>query len=250
MRMEAFGRSDVGRKREANEDSFLALEIAGRTAGTEFEWLLAVADGIGGHIGGAQASAAAVRVLTEAFPPGSTAPARETLLEAIRKANAEIFRMAAGIPDSAGMGTTLVAALVRPGYAFVANVGDSRAYVVRRRRLYQVTRDHSWVAEQRASGGMSEEDLARSPFRRMVTRSLGYEVSVRVDAFEVDLDKHDALLLCSDGLYGPVPEAELGRRFRRRRSLSRLCSGLIRLANRRGGPDNITAVAARNQGST
>ncbi len=248
MRMEAFGRSDVGRKRQDNEDSFLVLELAGRSAGAEFEWLLAVADGIGGHIGGAQASAAAVRVLTEAFPLQSTVPAREALLEAVRKANAEIFRLAAGIPDSAGMGTTLVAALVRPGYAFIVNVGDSRAYVVRRRRLFQVTRDHSWVAEQRASGGLSEEDLARSPFRRMVTRSLGYEASVRADAFEVDLDKRDALLLCSDGLYGPVPEALIGRRFRRRRSLARLCSGLIRLANRRGGPDNISAVAARNRG--
>lgn len=250
MRLEAFGASDVGRKREANEDSFLCLDLAGCAAGAEFEWLLAVADGIGGHIGGAQASAAAVRILSEAFVPGAAPPPRNALLEAIRRANTEIFRLAAGIPDSAGMGTTLVAALVRPGYAFIANVGDSRAYVVRRKRLYQVTRDHSWVAEQLASGGMSREDIERSPFRRMVTRSLGYEEGIRADAFEVELDKKDALLLCSDGLYGPVPEPVLGRRFGRRTSLPRLCAGLLRLANRRGGPDNITVVAARNRGRT
>jgi PPM family protein phosphatase len=245
--MEAFGRSDVGRKRDRNEDDFLCLDLAGSAAGAEYAWLLAVADGIGGHVGGAQASAAAVRILREAFPPGGRTgfSAREALLGACQAANAEIFRLAAGIPGSTGMGTTLVAALVRPGFAFIANVGDSRAYVVRRGALYQITRDHSWAAEQRSAGGLSEDDIERSPFRRMVTRSLGYEATVQADGFEVDLEPRDALLLCSDGLCGPVPERILGRAFRRGGGLRNLCDRLIRLANRRGGPDNITAVAAR-----
>jgi PPM family protein phosphatase len=246
LELEAFGRTDIGRKRDHNEDDFLCLEICGRAAGTEYDWLLAVADGIGGHVGGAQAAAAAIRTLQEAFPTGGTAgSAREILFEAYRAANAEIFRTAAGIPGSAGMGTTLVAALVRPDRAFIANVGDSRAYVVRDRTLYQLTRDHSWIAEQKAVGDLSEADIARSPFRRMVTRSLGYEGQVRVDGFEVDLENGDSLLLCSDGLYGPVPERALGRLFRKSADLPRICERLIRLANRRGGPDNVTAVAAR-----
>lgn len=247
LEIEAFGRSDVGRKRDRNEDDFLCLDLAGRTAAAEYAWLLAVADGIGGHIGGAQASAAAVRALKEAFPPGGRAglAARDALLGAFREANSEIFRMAADIPGSTGMGTTLVAALVRPGFAFVANVGDSRAYVVRRGTLYPVTRDHSWAAEQRAAHSLSESDIERSPFRRMVTRSLGYEENVQIDGFEVDWEARDALLLCSDGLCGPVPERTLGRAFRRAGDLRALCDRLIHLANGRGGPDNITAVTAR-----
>ena len=247
LEIEAFGQTDVGRKRDHNEDDFLCLDLTGRESGPESHWLLAVADGIGGHVGGAPASAAAIRTLKESFPPGGRPglSARDALLAAFRAANAEIFRTAAGIPGSTGMGTTLVAALVRPGFAYVANVGDSRAYVVRRGALYPVTRDHSWAAEQRALGSLSEDDIERSPFRRMVTRSLGYEASVQVDGFEVELEPRDALLLCSDGLCGPVPERVLGRAFRRGGDLGRLCARLIRLANRRGGPDNITAVAAR-----
>ncbi len=249
LEIEAFGRTDVGRKRDHNEDAFLCLDLAGRDPGSEYAWLLAVADGIGGHVGGAQASAAAIRTLKESFPPGGRAAlsARDALLAAYRAANAEIFRTAASIPGSTGMGTTLVAALVRPGFAFVANVGDSRAYVVRRGSLYPLTRDHSWAAEQRAAGSLSESDIERSPFRRMVTRSLGYEASVQVDGFEVALEPRDALLLCSDGLCGPVPERVMGRVFRRRGGLDLLCDRLIRMANRRGGPDNITAVAARTR---
>ncbi len=247
LEIDAFGRTDVGRKRDRNEDAFLCLDLAGRSFDGEYAWLLAVADGIGGHTGGAQASAAAIRTLQEAFPKGGQpgVSARDALLAAYRAANGEIFRTAASIPGSNGMGTTLVAALVRPGFAFVANVGDSRAYLIRRGKLFPLTRDHSWAAEQKALGSLSPADIERSPFRRMVTRSLGYEASVQVDAFEVGLERRDALLLCSDGLCGPVPEPVLGRAFRRIDALPRLCERLIRLANRRGGPDNITAVAAR-----
>ncbi|MCX6559128.1 MAG: protein phosphatase 2C domain-containing protein [Candidatus Aminicenantes bacterium] len=246
LEIEAFGRTDIGRKRDHNEDDFLCLDLRGRSAGSDYDWLLAVADGIGGHVGGAQASAAAVRVLKEAFTPdGAAGSPRDVLFAACRAANAEIFRTAAGIPGSAGMGTTLVAALIRPDRAFIANVGDSRAYVVRDRTLYQLTKDHSWIAEQRAIGDLSEADIERSPFRRMVTRSLGYEDKVQVDGFEVDLESGDALLLCSDGLYGPVPERVMGRVFRKSADLPWICERLVRLANRRGGPDNITAVAAR-----
>lgn len=246
LEIEACGRTDTGRKRDHNEDDFLCLDLRGRSADADSDWLLAVADGIGGHIGGAQASAAAVRVLQEAFPLGGKAgSSRDTLFAACRAANAEIFRTAAGIPGSAGMGTTLVAALVRPDRAFIINVGDSRAYVVRDQAAFPVTRDHSWIAEQKAIGDLTEADIQRSPFRRMVTRSLGYEDKVQIDGFEVELERGDTLLLCSDGLYGPVPERILGRAFRRSADLPRICERLIRLANRRGGPDNITAVAAR-----
>jgi serine/threonine protein phosphatase PrpC len=247
---ELFGRTDVGRVREDNQDSFLCLDLSsGEAVPAPFPWLLAVADGIGGHTGGAQASDLAIRTLEQEIRAGSAGPDAadpQSLLErAFQRANHLIFEAASKLPNAAGMGTTLVAALAGPDSAFVSNVGDSRAYIVRGRRLYPVTQDHSWAAEQRKLKVLTPEEIERSPFRTLVTRSLGYENDVKVDTFQVELKPGDDLFLCSDGMYGKVPEKAIAKIFRKTRGIEDLCARLIEAANDNGGPDNITAVVGR-----
>ncbi len=250
LEIEIFGRTDIGRVREDNQDSFLCLDLsADLSAPPPFPWLLAVADGIGGHTGGAQASDLAVRTLESVVRAGLSGPGSGdplSLLEgAFQQANRIIFEAASKLPNSAGMGTTLVAALAGTRSAFVSNVGDSRAYIVRSGRLFPVTQDHSWAAEQRKLNVLTPEEIERSPFRTLVTRSLGYENDVKVDTFQVELQPGDDLLLCSDGLYGRVPEKTIGRIFRRTPRIEDICALLIDAANENGGPDNITAVVGR-----
>ena len=245
--IEAFGRSDRGCTREKNEDDFLCLDLTAAGESADFAWLLAVADGIGGHTGGAQASTIAVQTLEQEFagPSGRNAAPREILERVFEKANGRIFEAASRMEDASGMGTTLVAALIGSGDAWVANVGDSRAYLLRRGRLLQITQDQSWASEQRRKKTMSEKDIRSSPFRTMVTRSLGFAKQVEVDVFPIKLETGDALLLCSDGLYGALPEKKLRRLLKKSAPLKDTSAELLRLANKKGGPDNITAVLAR-----
>jgi serine/threonine protein phosphatase PrpC len=250
LEIEIFGRTDVGRTREDNQDSFLCLDLSvGALARRSFPWLLAVADGIGGHTGGAQASDLAVRTLEQDIRAGLDGPESagpQSLLEqAFQRANRLIFEAASKLPNAAGMGTTLVAALAGTSSAFVSNVGDSRAYLVRKGRLYPITQDHSWAAEQRKLNVLTPEEIERSPFRTLVTRSLGYENDVKIDTFQIELRPGDDLFLCSDGLYGRVPEKAMGRVFRKTGRIEDICSRLIEAANENGGPDNITAVVGR-----
>ena len=250
MRIEAFGHTDIGRNREWNEDNYICQDLLARGP---FPWqplhLLAVADGIGGQAGGEKASSLAIETLGEVvadrLKPGGPPPDfPKVLREACEIANARIFSTAAADRALTGMGTTLVAALVAENRATIANVGDSRAYHIRDRVLTQVTRDHSWAAEQLRSQAMTEAEIRRSPFKNMITRSLGYFEKIEADIFELLLLEDDYLLLCSDGLYGFVPEKQLLKTFLRRRHPEKICQRLIHLANDHGGRDNITAVAA------
>ena len=250
MRIEAFGHTDIGRNREWNEDNYLCQDLLQRGS---FPWrplhLLAVADGIGGQAGGEKASSLAIETLGEVvvdrLKPGATPPDFPGVLrEACEIANARIFGAAAADGCLTGMGTTLVAALVAEGRATIANVGDSRAYHIRGRVLTQVTRDHSWAAEQLRSNAMTESEIRRSPFKNMITRSLGYFEKIEADIYEIVLLEDDYLLLCTDGLYGFVPEKQLLRAFRHRNHPEKICRRLIQLANDHGGRDNITGVAA------
>ena len=251
MRIEAFGHTDIGRHREWNEDSYLCLSLSPPGSnGVRPLQLLAAADGIGGQAGGEKASALAVEtleaVVRDRVAKSGPAPDFKMILEeAYQIANARIFSAAATDAALTGMGTTLVSAIALGDLALVANVGDSRAYLVREGVLSQLTRDHSWAAEQRRTNALSEEEIRRSPFKNMITRSLGYYEKVEADALDVPLREGDPLLLCTDGLHGALTEKQIRKALKRRKTPEWVCEKLIHLANDQGGRDNITVVLAR-----
>jgi PPM family protein phosphatase len=229
--------TDAGRSREQNEDSFGRLETAANSAGVD---LFVVADGMGGHVAGEVASRVAVETILTAFGQSSSEDDLAARLRvAVARANAEVYIM--GITDLrlAGMGTTVVAAAVSDAGLTLANVGDSRAYLLREGALTQLTRDHSWVERAVEDGVLTPAQARDHPDRHVIYRSLGAEPEVQVDTFEYALAPADRVLLCSDGLTDVVGD-EL---------LAELAAGddpddaarrLIEAANDAGGPDNIT----------
>ena len=249
--IEFFGRSDIGSKRERNEDSFLCLDLGPLSRGLSVPAvLLTVADGIGGQAGGAVASLVATDSLRDSFAEAlrilSSPPDWPKLLvDTFQEANRRILERIGLDINLTGMGTTLVAAVITEGVAHVANIGDSRAYRVRGEQIIQITQDHSWVAEQARLRPVSEWEMSRSPFRHMITRSLGFDPEVRADVFRIDLAGGDFVLLCSDGLYSALTDRDLARAFGRNAEPKTICLRLLESADRAGSRDNITAVVAR-----
>lgn len=233
--------TDVGRVREQNEDAWAAVPAVG---------LYAVADGMGGHAAGEVASRLAVEAVRESVggrAPDTVAAARSVLAEAVRAAGRRIREQAREHPERRGMGTTLTALLLIPeGRGVVAHVGDSRAYRMRDRRLGRLTRDHTWVQARVDSGELTEDEARRHPASSVLTRALGADGGSEPDLFEIEWRAGDVYLLCSDGLTAavgePELEAELGRALREADDLDGAAGELVREANRRGGPDNITVV--------
>jgi protein phosphatase len=176
---------------------------------------------------------------------GPDALSRQVLEESFMRANREIFEKAARIAELGGMGTTLAATLFDGRKAAAANVGDSRIYRIRENDLAQISHDHSWAAEQKRGRGLTAEDIRRSPFRNMVTRSIGYTETILIDTFALDLRPGDRVLLCTDGLHGSLAAPEILKILRKHRDPGKAAAALIKAANRAGGRDNITAVVAR-----
>jgi serine/threonine protein phosphatase PrpC len=285
MRLIAWGKSDTGQQRQHNEDSFLIDERMG---------LFAVADGMGGHLGGETASRLALDVLrrlvtssvadlaegaarlaamreeaqravSELTPaqgiareqvsrermgraptaplglPIVESPATAVMRAAAEEAGVEIFGVAREDPRLHGMGTTLTAMLYHAGEMHLVHAGDSRAYRFRDDRLEQLTQDHSWIAEQVRRGNMSESEARASHLRHVITRSVGYEREVELDASRVAVHVGDCFLLCSDGMSNYIDNAEIERLLRVtwHRRVPQL---FIDIANERGGDDNITVV--------
>ncbi|MEM9174961.1 MAG: Stp1/IreP family PP2C-type Ser/Thr phosphatase [Myxococcota bacterium] len=227
-------KTDVGRVRQANEDSCETWRF------DDGSCLLAVADGMGGHKGGATASRTAIQAIAETFGADTGGATSEILGEAIRAANARIWDLARRDPELEGMGTTVVAFhLDARRRGTVAHVGDSRAYRLRAGRLEALTGDHSVVAEMQRRGLLSPEEAAVHPRRNEILRSVGVQEEVRVDVAEVDVAPGDRFLLCSDGLSGVVQDDEIGALVRTK-SPAEAVDALIALANERGGPDNVT----------
>jgi len=249
---EAYGLSDVGRKRPHNEDAMLVDPQLG---------LFIVADGMGGHAAGEVASARAIEVSKQHLatnhqvlkdlatnPSQANRAAGAALVEvAIQRACADIYRMAAADATKRGMGTTFVSLVVAGGKGIIGHVGDSRVYLVRNGQCHRLTEDHTLVAAQLKAGTITKEQAANSQYRNVITRAVGIQESVQVDTLVVDLLPGDTYMLCSDGLHGylqddevpplvaAVPAGELPKKF-------------IALANDRGGKDNITAVVVNIQG--
>lgn len=239
--------SDIGRKRAHNEDRYCTDATLG---------LFAVCDGMGGSNAGEVASALAIdtihRHINEASQQSDrpligpvaaqVAPPTNRLASAVRDANRVIYAQAGKRPEWAGMGTTVVAALLTDRLLSFAHVGDSRLYLIRARSIRPLTDDHSWVAEQVRSGLMTEEEAERSPRRNMVTRAVGVQPEVDVSVGEIELHTGDVLLLCSDGLTRGVGAGAILHSLTRTDDMSETAQHLISLANDAGGDDNITVV--------
>ena len=230
--------SDVGRQRTSNQDCCgmaVSPEDGARL------WI--VADGMGGHAGGEIASRVAVDAAKAAFARGDGALAGR-LRDAIAVANRAVLEAAQRDRALAGMGTTAVALAAAGESLCVANVGDSRAYRLRRGRIEQLTRDHSVVAELVRRGHISEDEAMMHPRRHEVMRSLGFEWDLDVDVDPVESSAGDCFVLCSDGLSGVVDDAEIAALCAKRRP-SDAARALGDAANARGGPDNITVQVIR-----
>lgn len=227
-------RTDVGQVRQVNEDSCGAFD---REDGTR---LLVVADGMGGHRGGATASLTTVSAIAETFEAGASARPGEMLARAIRTANERVWEMAQSDPELEGMGTTVVAFhLDGRRRGTVAHVGDSRAYRYRQGRLEPLTTDHSVVAEMQRRGLLSADEAAVHPRRNEILRSVGVLPEVEVEVADVEVEGGDRYVLCSDGLSGVVRDDEIAA-IVQTQSPNEAVGALIELANERGGPDNIT----------
>jgi serine/threonine protein phosphatase PrpC len=225
-------KTDTGRQRHANEDSYFARAP-----------VFAVADGMGG----AQAGEVASRIAAGAFERGvdEEGPAERQLAEIAQGANREIHELAQRDSTRAGMGTTLTAALVHDDEVALGHVGDSRAYVLRDGELKRLTKDHSLVEELRRQGRLTEEQAEEHPQRSIITRALGPEAEVNVDTMTYPAKDGDVFLLCSDGLTTMVTDEEIRKIMLESRSLRSAVNKLVDAANGMGGRDNITAVAFR-----
>jgi PPM family protein phosphatase len=223
--------SDTGRKRRRNEDSYVVAPP-----------LFAVADGMGGAQAGEVASKLAAAALEETDPGALSGPERLTSL--IQEANRRVYERASSDPATSGMGTTMTVALVEGGGVTIGHVGDSRAYLVREGKLEQLTEDHSLVNELLKSGKLSREEADVHPQRSVITRAVGTDPDVDVDAFVVDAEEGDIFLLCSDGLTDMVSDHDILETVERHPDdLDRVTKSLVSAANRGGGEDNITVIA-------
>jgi PPM family protein phosphatase len=226
-------RTDTGRQRNANEDSYFVRAP-----------IFVVADGMGGAQAGEVASKAAADAFDVDLPDG---PPEQTLRETILAANRRIHELARADPSRAGMGTTLTAAIVSAEREEVAigHVGDSRAYRLRGRKLEQLTRDHSLVEEMRRKGQLTEAQAQDHPQRSIITRALGPEPEVEPDVQTVSAAPGDVFLICSDGLTTMLTEEQIAKLLAGATSMAAAVRALVEEANRAGGRDNITALAFR-----
>ncbi len=242
----AFGLSDVGKRRERNEDCFKIIPDL---------HLFLVADGMGGHAGGATASKLAVETIenivrehrhvldAQMGEESSTASnmAANLLSDAMRGACHRVYLESMADVSLHGMGTTATALLVHGDHAYVAHVGDSRCYLLRNNEILQLTEDHSLVNEQMKAGLITAEQARQSRFRNIITRSIGFEHDVDVDMAALQIYTNDAFLLCTDGLTTLVTDEEI-KSVMAENYLNAVPQSLVDLANHRGGDDNITAI--------
>ena len=246
MKAISFGNTDPGKRRSNNEDAYLVNDAL---------HLYAVADGIGGNEGGEVASRIAVETFAEAMPdllgqgdrtpPSGSDPQADPLFSALRQAvflsNSNILQERTDNPSLANMGTTLTTLLLKHKQAVLANIGDSRAYLLRDGTFKQLTTDHSLVAEYVASGLMSSKESKTSEYRHVITRALGIAETAEADYTEHPLQQDDRLLLCTDGLTEMVADAEISK-ILAGSSPREAVQKLIAAANKAGGVDNVTAV--------
>jgi serine/threonine protein phosphatase PrpC len=230
--------------RDNNEDSILVQELPPLQGAGQNGYLLAVADGMGGHADGEVASKLAIDLVRDLFSRDQPADVALALKQAYRRANEAIYQQGGGDTETRHMGTTLVSAVVRGKYVTIANVGDSRAYLMRANRITQVTQDHSVVAEQVQQGRMKEADARKSNQRNMLTQALGTQPTLdkRMPAiYELALLPEDRLLLCTDGFYDVLTNDDY-LQLMAADDPTQAASGLTALAKERKTDDNVSAI--------
>ena len=227
----SFGsRTDIGCLRDHNEDSLVVTPP-----------LFAVADGMGGHAAGEVASEIAVRVLSELAPEH---PDGEALGRAIEEANRAVIQAAREGRGRQGMGTTMTAAMLEGERLVIAQVGDSRAYLLHHGKLQQLTRDHSLMADMIEAGQLTPEEARTHPQRSVITRALGSDAHLHPDIYEINVETGDRLLICSDGLSGMIFDDQIENTLRRVQDPQRCASQLVNEAIAAGGHDNVTVIVA------
>ena len=236
--MKFYAITDIGRKRELNEDY---IYTSGQPIGA-LPNLFIVADGMGGHKAGDYASMHTVDRFVEVIRElGEEHGVQDAINEAVTAANAYIYQRSRENSNLSGMGTTLVLATCIGNEAIVANIGDSRLYLVND-TMTQITRDHSLVEEMVTLGGIDREMARNHPDKNIITRAVGVKEKVAADFFEVDLTKGDKLLLCSDGLTNMLRDEEIYQIIQENKELEQAAKALIDAANENGGRDNIAVV--------
>lgn len=241
MQFKFFSISDKGKIRNRNEDSFLELNL--KNSGND-TLLLVVADGMGGHNAGEVASKTVVSSIENYFKSEKSYSENNiinSLKESIEIANKEVLKASSENESLKGMGSTCTALFLKNNQTFIAHVGDSRAFLIREKSIKQLTKDHT-VAEQMFENGMiTEEELKTSPQRNMLTKAIGVSSDIEVETYgPFNINSGDCFLLCSDGLTEHVDEDEICS-ITNTYGPEEACNLLVKIANKRGGSDNITA---------
>lgn len=238
--MQIIGNTDVGRSRIANEDAF---KYGSFNDGTS--WAV-VCDGMGGVHGGKVASSTAIDIVSQKFnkcynPAMRTSSLENLLLSSITTANCIVYDRGAGDKELEGMGTTIVAAIIKEGEACIAHVGDSRAYHITDDQITLVTKDHSLVQEMLDMGEITQQEFEHHPRRNIITRALGVDEKIDIEFNTIEFKKNDVLILCSDGLSGQIGKDDFLEIYNNN-PFETLADKYIEMANNNGGADNITAV--------
>ena len=236
--MKAYSVTDVGQKRKMNQDYVYASEgPLGNLPN-----LFVVADGMGGHNAGDYASSHAVETLVREINKDQSINAVKIIRHAMEAANREIIAQARKDPRKMGMGTTMVVCTLVGRYAYVANIGDSRLYLVDN-QISQITRDHSLVQEMIRMGEIRPSEARNHPDKNIITRALGAEERIDIDFFDIELKSGSVILMCSDGLSNMVEDARMEELIRQKNlSLEEKGEALLKEANSNGGKDNIAII--------
>lgn len=235
-------KTDQGMKRGNNEDALFVLPE---------QQIYIVADGVGGHNSGELASRLAVGYIAEyiSIHPikniTDDGRLKEYFMDCLKGANNLVFGKSRANPDNKGMATTTVMAYLSRNRAYIVNVGDSRAYLIRDRRIRQVTEDHTYVNQLLKAGTITEQEAACHPKRNMITRAVGGDLMVLPDFFQFEIYPGDMIILCTDGLFGELTDQEISKLALSHKSMHTLAGELVKEANKRGGKDNVSVICIR-----
>ena len=236
--IKTFSVTNIGKRRKLNQDFvYTSEEPVGHLPN-----LFVVADGMGGHKAGDYASKLAVTTMVEEIAGSDETIPEKLLGRAIETANGKVRESAEKMPELEGMGTTVVAASCDGDTLSIANVGDSRLYIIGGHEIRQITRDHSWVEEMVRRGGLGRDEARNHPDKNIITRAVGAEDTVKADFFSVKLKEGDLILMCTDGLTNMLEDEEIRMILDGARDIVEKAEELVRRANENGGMDNISVI--------